>query len=78
MVSARMHPLILAAGSGTPIVGMAYNGKFCGWFGMLGLPDRYLWLRDFKQDPGSFVSRLKSSRPRRYRTGPGSLSEAPS
>ena len=36
LVSARMHPLILAAGMGTPIVGLAYNGKFGGCMEALG------------------------------------------
>lgn len=44
MISSRMHPLILAAGAGTPIVGLAYNGKFEGMFDMLGVPRRMLWL----------------------------------
>src|SRR6185312_6362044 len=37
MVSARMHPLILAAGMGVPIVGLAYNGKFEALFDLLGI-----------------------------------------
>jgi polysaccharide pyruvyl transferase WcaK-like protein len=44
MVSARMHPLILAAGMGVPIVGLAYNGKFEGLFRLLGLQREVLWL----------------------------------
>jgi polysaccharide pyruvyl transferase WcaK-like protein len=50
LVSARMHPLILAAGMGTPIVGLAYNGKFEGMFDMLGIPRRMLWLGDTDAD----------------------------
>jgi len=46
MISARMHPLILAASMGVPIVGLAYNGKFEGLFENLGLPRRLLWLND--------------------------------
>ncbi len=38
MISARMHPLILAASMGTPIVGLGYNQKFDGLFRMLDLP----------------------------------------
>ena len=48
LISARMHPLILAAGMGTPIVGMAYNGKFAGVFDLLGIPDNLLWINDFQ------------------------------
>jgi polysaccharide pyruvyl transferase WcaK-like protein len=44
MVSARMHPLILAAGMGVPGVALAYNGKFEGCFDMLGIPRRLAWL----------------------------------
>lgn len=36
MVGSRMHPTILAASVGTPIVGLAYNPKFDGFFRMLG------------------------------------------
>jgi polysaccharide pyruvyl transferase WcaK-like protein len=44
MVASRMHPMILAASMGTPIVGLAYNGKFDGMFDMLGLSHHPLWL----------------------------------
>lgn len=50
MVSSRMHPLILAAGVGTPIVGLAYNGKFEGMFDMLQIPRRMIWLADAADD----------------------------
>jgi polysaccharide pyruvyl transferase WcaK-like protein len=49
MVSARMHPLILAASMGVPVVGLAYNGKFEGLFRLLGLKREVLWLNQFKQ-----------------------------
>ncbi|MGH7577497.1 MAG: polysaccharide pyruvyl transferase family protein [Longimicrobiales bacterium] len=49
VISARMHPLILAAGMGVPIVGLAYNGKFSGLFQLLGLPERLLWLDRFRE-----------------------------
>lgn len=48
LVSARMHPLILAAGMGVPLVGLAYNGKFAGLFDLLSLPEP-LWLEDFRR-----------------------------
>jgi len=47
MLSARMHPLILAASMGTPLVGLAYNGKFAALFDLLELPRRLVWLDDF-------------------------------
>ena len=33
---------------GTPVVGMAYNGKFDGMFQMLGMPSRLIPLDDFR------------------------------
>lgn len=57
MVSARMHPLILAAGMGVPLVGLAYNGKFEGLFELLGIPGRFLWLEDFRD--GGQAGRLR-------------------
>jgi polysaccharide pyruvyl transferase WcaK-like protein len=49
MISARMHPLILASSMGVPVVGLAYNGKFEGLFGLLGLKREVLWLNRFKE-----------------------------
>lgn len=49
MISARMHPLILAASMGVPVVGLAYNGKFEGLFQLLGLKRPVLWLNQFRQ-----------------------------
>ena len=51
MLSARMHPLILAAGMGVPIVGLAYNGKFAALFELLRLPPRLIALDDFAAGP---------------------------
>jgi polysaccharide pyruvyl transferase WcaK-like protein len=42
VISARMHPLILAAGMGVPFVGLSYNGKFDGLYELLGLQARSL------------------------------------
>jgi polysaccharide pyruvyl transferase WcaK-like protein len=42
VISARMHPLILAAGMGVPFVGLSYNPKFDGAYDLLGLPARSL------------------------------------
>ncbi len=43
----RMHPTILAASTGTPVVGLAYNAKFAGFFGMLGLGAQVMDVIDF-------------------------------
>ncbi len=48
MISARMHPLILAASMGVPIVGLAYNGKFDGAFNLLERRNGLLWLEEFR------------------------------
>ena len=58
MISSRMHPLILAAGMGTPIVGLAYNGKFEGMFDMLQIPRRMCWLNDDAEDLPRVLSSL--------------------
>jgi polysaccharide pyruvyl transferase WcaK-like protein len=47
VVSARMRPLIFAAGMGVPFVGLSYNPKFDGLFELLGLEARPLPLDDF-------------------------------
>lgn len=46
MVGGRMHPTILAATAGTPIVGLSYNPKFEGVFELLGLPHRCIAVED--------------------------------
>jgi len=56
MISARMHPLILAAGMGVPGVALGYNGKFEGYFDMLGIPRRLAWLDEFRD--GQHAARL--------------------
>jgi polysaccharide pyruvyl transferase WcaK-like protein len=42
MLGGRMHPTILAAAAGTPVVGLSYNQKFSGFFDLLGSGDRVL------------------------------------
>lgn len=37
MLGGRMHPTILAASVGVPVVGLAYNPKFAGFFRLLGV-----------------------------------------
>jgi polysaccharide pyruvyl transferase WcaK-like protein len=59
LLSARMHPLILAAGMGVPIMGMAYNSKFAGFMELLGIPEHFLWLRDLADE--STADRLETT-----------------
>jgi polysaccharide pyruvyl transferase WcaK-like protein len=47
MLCGRMHPAILAAGQGIPIVGLSYNQKFFGTFSMLGHGARCLSMTEF-------------------------------
>jgi polysaccharide pyruvyl transferase WcaK-like protein len=47
MLSGRMHPAILAAGQGTPVVGLAYNQKFFGMFSLIGQQSRCISMTDF-------------------------------
>jgi polysaccharide pyruvyl transferase WcaK-like protein len=47
IISSRMHPLIHAAGMGTPLVGLSYNQKFDGLYDLLELPGHPLQLDDF-------------------------------
>ena len=60
LVSARMHPMVLAAGMGIPVVGLAYNQKFGGLFEMLGLPQRMTWLDEHARQPGEASSRFEA------------------
>ncbi|MGH7550668.1 MAG: polysaccharide pyruvyl transferase family protein [Gemmatimonadota bacterium] len=47
LVGGRMHPTILAAGAGIPVVGLAYNPKFVGFFDLIGQRHRLLDMKDF-------------------------------
>ena len=47
LLGGRMHPTIFAAAAGTPVVGLAYNPKFHGFFTLLGLEDRVLDIATF-------------------------------
>jgi polysaccharide pyruvyl transferase WcaK-like protein len=47
MVCGRMHAAILAAGQGTPIVGLAYNPKFSGMFSLVEQDNRCLSINEF-------------------------------
>jgi polysaccharide pyruvyl transferase WcaK-like protein len=47
VLGGRMHPTILAASAGTPVVGLAYNQKFDGFFELIGAADRVLDVASF-------------------------------
>lgn len=47
MLCGRMHAAILAAGMGTPVVGLAYNPKFQGTFSLFGQRDRCVSASEF-------------------------------
>jgi len=47
LLCGRMHPSIFAAAAGTPVVGLAYNPKFHGFFSLLGLDDYVMDVGDF-------------------------------
>ena len=47
MLCGRMHPAILAAGQGTPVVGLAYNQKFFGMFSLIGQQARCISMTEF-------------------------------
>jgi polysaccharide pyruvyl transferase WcaK-like protein len=56
MISARLHPLLLAAGMGVPGVALACGGEFDRHFDVLGLPRRAIPLDDFRD--GTQAERL--------------------
>lgn len=43
----QVHPSIFAAATGTPVVGLAYNPKFHGFFSLLDLEDYVMDVSDF-------------------------------
>lgn len=47
LIGGRMHPTIFAASVGTPVVGLAYNPKFHGFFQLLGLETYLVDVSDF-------------------------------
>lgn len=50
LLGGRMHPTIFASAVGTPIVGLAYNQKFRGYFDLLGLGDNLVEVERFVRD----------------------------
>jgi polysaccharide pyruvyl transferase WcaK-like protein len=63
MLGARMHPTIFAAGMGIPVVGLAYNPKFKGFFQLIGCPDRLIPIEDFveKKMTGKLLALMEQS-----------------
>ncbi len=53
MICGRMHPGILAAGQGTPILGLEYNQKFTGVFSLLSRKDSCISMAEFVDDDRS-------------------------
>ena len=47
LIGGRMHPTILAASMGTPVIGLAYNMKFKGFFDLIGAGERLFNVQDF-------------------------------
>ncbi len=50
MLGGRMHPAILSAAMGTPVVGLSYNQKFRGFFRLLACEHRLITIEDFVRD----------------------------
>jgi polysaccharide pyruvyl transferase CsaB len=50
LVGGRMHPTILAAAAGTPVIGLSYNPKFEGFFELLGQRGSVLDVQSFVRD----------------------------
>ena len=63
MLGGRMHAAILAAGAGTPVVGLGYNPKFAGMFELLGRDAQCLSLEKFVagSDPGPLAAQLNEA-----------------
>jgi polysaccharide pyruvyl transferase WcaK-like protein len=47
LLGARMHPTILAAAMGVPVVGLSYNPKFEGFFRLLGRAEQVIPIESF-------------------------------
>ena len=63
LLGGRMHPMILAAAMGTPVVGFAYNPKFHGLMALLGEPDACVDVADVirRNDAGTLAFRLHTA-----------------
>lgn len=63
MLCGRMHPAILAAGQGTPVIGLAYNQKFFGMFSLIGQEERCIPVTDLVSgdESGRLASLLRDA-----------------
>ena len=52
LLGGRMHPMIFAAASGTPVVGLAYNPKFHGLAELIDLDDGIMDVATLQRDGG--------------------------
>lgn len=50
MLGGRMHPTILSASHGVPVIGLSYNQKFDGFFKLLGREDKLMHIEDFVRE----------------------------
>jgi len=70
MIGGRMHPTILAASAGTPIVGIGYNPKFDGFFDLLDAAELQIGVAQVVAEGGAealervIVSALERGAPR--------------
>ena len=80
MLCGRMHPAILAASEGTPVIGLAYNQKFSGMFSLIGQESRCLSVRDLvlDEEPSRLVAMLREglSHPMQWKPDTAPLAEA--
>lgn len=77
MLCGRMHPAILAAGQGTPIVGLAYNQKSFGMFSLLGQGARCISMADLvrHEETARLVAMLREAihQPARFKPDTSAL-----
>lgn len=77
LLGGRMHPTILASAMGTPVVGLAYNPKFFGFFELLGASAWVLDVTRFVREGGGPALARLLDRALRERPGtPGERIEA--
>jgi polysaccharide pyruvyl transferase WcaK-like protein len=62
MLAGRMHAGILAAGAGTPVLGLAYNQKFKGFLGLIDPQSMPIQIEEFVATKGveNLAARLQS------------------
>ena len=68
LIAGRMHPAILAAPMGTPLLGLAYNPKFDGFFALLGREDQVVPVSELVR--GGDAALLAEQAARAWAAGP--------